>query len=225
MPRVLQILRGLAASKPTLQDGEMYLERDTSVLVIQNQSTEIRLARSSDIDSLQSNITTISGNVATLNQDVSSLETTVTGKMDKVNGTQGQFLGFTADNVIGAVDAPQPSASPYNSSSTFTLPASGWTSSGGRYSYAVNLAGMTSTQNPIVFPNWSSNRDAEQAAWNRLDGSPVSSNGALTFWADAQPGVAISCTVYYTTLDASTISLNNNIATPPTQTLGTFNPL
>lgn len=27
-------------------------------------------------------------------------------KQDKLTGTQGQFVGFTADNVVGAVDAP-----------------------------------------------------------------------------------------------------------------------
>lgn len=37
---------------------------------------------------------------------VKGKEATWDGKQDKLTGSQGQFVGFTADNVVGALDAP-----------------------------------------------------------------------------------------------------------------------
>ncbi len=80
MPRTLQMLRGNAANKPFLADGQMYLEKDTKTLVIQNNSEEIRLADSTQISSLQDGLSStnqtlgsIGTNVATLNSTVSNL--------------------------------------------------------------------------------------------------------------------------------------------------------
>lgn len=43
---------------------------------------------------------------AVYTQDDENVETVLSTKLTTPTGTQGQVLGYTADNVVGAVDAP-----------------------------------------------------------------------------------------------------------------------
>lgn len=43
---------------------------------------------------------------AVYTQDDENVETVLSTKLTTPSGTQGQVLGYTADNVVGAVDAP-----------------------------------------------------------------------------------------------------------------------
>lgn len=44
---------------------------------------------------------------AVYTQDNENVETVLSTKLTTPSGTQGQVLGYTADNVVGAVDAPR----------------------------------------------------------------------------------------------------------------------
>lgn len=217
MPRLFQFKRGTAAVKPTLNDGEAYLERDTNTLVVQNQSTEIRLAKSTDIDNVNSNITTLSDNVASLNTKIDT-------KLTTPSGTTGQLLGFIANNVVGAVDNPAENPSLYNTKVNATLQTTGWTSVDGQYRYTVNISGMTSDQLPLVFPVWTSNKVNEQKAWNTLDPNVESVDGAVYFYAPSPFTTAVTCTIVFGVSNAQPVVLNNNVSGENIRTEGVFYP-
>jgi len=100
--KIFQILRGTQAVKPTLKDGQMYLETDKDTVVCQNGTTEIRFANESSVTSLSTEVGTLATNVASLNTEIDN-------KLDTPTGTSGQLLGFTSNNVVGAVNAISPS--------------------------------------------------------------------------------------------------------------------
>lgn len=119
-------------------------------------------------------------------------------KLTTPTGNQGQFLGFTSDNVVGAVDAPT-STSPYNSRYEGVL-ASGsenWTLSGDQYYQQIALSEMTSTQTPLVFPQWTTNITNEQTAWNNLT-NIQSYNGYVRFYASAPTTTNVNFILLYT---------------------------
>lgn len=148
--RILQILRGIAAAKPSLSDGELYLEKDTSTLVVQNGSAEVRLNdQSTAISELQS--------------DVSGIESTLAGMSPVQTGTG-------------------------------TLGTS-WTGSG-PYTQNVNISGMTSAAYPIVIPQWTASKEAEQTAWDLLT-EVQSFNGYLRFTASAATTTAVNFAVKF----------------------------
>ena len=219
--KILQILRGLASTKPSLSDGEMYLEKDTSTVVVQNDSTEIRLANKTDISAVQSSISTINGNIETISNNLSTLNTEVDSKLTTPTGTKGQALGFVQDNIVGAIDIQQ-SSSPFNSEYNGTLPTSGWVSDSGHYYYQVTISDITADSVPLVFPQWTSNKTNEQASWNTLESSIESFNGYVRFYAPAPITTAVPYRLLYTNYDSSVITLINNIE--GTQKTGTFIP-
>ena len=103
--------------------------------------------------------------------------------MDTQTGTQGQLLGFIANNVVGAVNAPD-SKSYYNRRYNGTLETSGWVKqSDSLYYKQVTITGMTSSQYPIVMPVWTNNRTNEQSAWNSLNAEVESFDGYVRFYA------------------------------------------
>ena len=118
-------------------------------------------------------------------------------KLTTPTGNQGQFLGFTSDNVVGAVDAPT-TTSPFNTSYNGTL-ASGsgnWTSSGGQYYQQFDLPEVTSTQTPLVFPQWTTNITNEQTAWNNLT-DIQSYDGYVRFYASAPTTTNVNFILLY----------------------------
>ena len=119
-------------------------------------------------------------------------------KLTTPTGNQGQFLGFTANNVVGAVDAPT-STSPFNTSYNGTL-ASGsgnWTSSGSQYYQQITLSEITSTQTPLVFPQWTTNITNEQTSWNSLLNIQTF-DGYVRFYASAPTTTNVNFVLMYT---------------------------
>lgn len=142
-------------------------------------------------------------------------------KLTTPSGTQGQFLGFTSDNVVGAVDAPS-STSPFNTSYNGTL-ASGsgnWTSSGGQYYQQFDLPKVTSTQTPIVFPQWTTNITNEQTAWNNLT-DIQSYDGYVRFYANAPTTTNVNFILLYSNYTSELVELINS----GSHTVGTFTPI
>lgn len=142
-------------------------------------------------------------------------------KLTTPTGNQGQFLGFTANNVVGAVDAPT-STSPFNTSYNGTL-ASGsgnWTSSGSQYYQQFNLSEITSTQTPLVFPQWTTNITNEQASWNNLLNIQTF-DGYVRFYTSAPTTTHVNFILLYTNYSGDLVELVTN----GSGTVGTFTPI
>lgn len=142
-------------------------------------------------------------------------------KLTTPTGTQGQLLGFTANNVVGAVDAPT-STSPFNTSYSGTL-ASGsgnWISSGGQYYKQFDLPEITSTQTPLVFPQWTTNITNEQASWNSLLNIQTF-DGYVRFYASAPTTTNVNFVLMYTNYTSELVEL----VTSGNHTVGTFTPI
>lgn len=150
-----------------------------------------------------------------------SLNASDIGALPTQTGTQGQLLGFTSDNVVGAVDAPT-STSPFNTSYNGTL-ASGsnnWTASGSQYYQQISLPEITSTQTPIVFPQWTTNVTNEQFAWNGLL-NIQSFDGYVRFYASAPTTTNVNFVLMYTNYNSELVELITN----GSGTTGTFTPI
>ena len=154
-------------------------------------------------------------------QNNQNVETVLNAKLTTPSGTQGQLLGFTSDNVVGAVDAPT-STSPFNTSYNGTL-ASGsgnWTSSGGQYYQQFNLPEITSTQTPLVFPQWTTNITNEQTSWNSLLNIQTF-DGYVRFYASAPTATNVNFVLMYTNYTSELVEL----VTSGSGTVGTFTPI
>ena len=119
MPQTIKVKRGNRSVLPsTLSSGEFYLILDEGRLTIKSGETLLELANSPEVSALSSQLSNlvesvgqISDNLVTINQDISDLEgevstinTQLGTKLTTPQGVQGQVLGFTADNVVGAMD-------------------------------------------------------------------------------------------------------------------------
>lgn len=81
------------------------------------------------------------------------------------------------------IDIPD-SKSYYNKKYIGSLATSGWVKqSDSLYYKQVTIAGMTSSQYPIVMPVWTNNRANEQSAWNSLNAEVESFDGYVRFYA------------------------------------------
>lgn len=161
-------------------------------------------------------VTSVNGKTGAVNLTASDV-----GALSTQTGTQGQFLGFISDNVVGAVDAPT-STSPFNTSYNGTL-ASGsgnWTSSGGQYYQQFNLPEITSTQTPLVFPQWTTNITNEQASWNSLLNIQTF-DGYVRFYASAPTTTNVNFVLMYTNYTSELVEL----VTSGSGTVGTFTPI
>lgn len=69
---------------------------------------------------------------------IEEVDTQLSTKLTTPTGTQGQLLGFTADNTVGAVDAPEG----LSSYQAITLSSSGWSSN----TQTVTVSGVSATE-------------------------------------------------------------------------------
>lgn len=138
-------------------------------------------------------------------------------KLTTPTGNQGQFLGFTANNVVGAVDAPTSNTS-YNG--TLASGSGNWTSSGGQYYQQFDLPEITSTQTPLVFPQWTTNITNEQASWNSLINIQTF-DGYVRFYASAPTATNVNFVLMYTNYTSELVELVTN----GSGTVGTFTPI
>lgn len=158
---------------------------------------------------------------AVYTQDDENVETVLSTKLTTPSGTQGQVLGYIADNVVGAVDAPT-STSPFNTSYNGTLSSGSgnWTASGGQYYQQIALSEITSTQTPLVFPQWTTNITNEQTAWNNLT-NIQSFDGYVRFYASAPTTTNVNFVLMYTNYTSGLVEL----VTSGSGTVGTFTPI
>lgn len=112
--------------------------------------------------------------------------------------------------------------SPFNTSYNGTL-ASGsgsWTSSGGQYYQQFDLPEITSTQTPLVFPQWTTNITNEQASWNSLLNIQTF-DGYVRFYASAPTTTNVNFVLMYTNYTSELVELVTN----GSGTVGTFTPI
>ena len=162
-------------------------------------------------------VTSVNGNTGAINLTASDV-----GALSTQTGTQGQFLGFTSDNVVGAVDAPS-NTSPFNTTYNGTLlsGSGNWTSSSGQYYQQISLTSMTSTQTPLVFPQWTTNITNEQTTWNSIT-SIQSYNGYVRFYAPSPTTTNVNFILLYTDYSGGgLVKLIKN----GSGTIGTFTPI
>ena len=153
-----------------------------------------------------------------------NVEDVLNKKLTTPSGTQGQLLGFTSDNVVGAVDAPtsSSSSSPFNTSYNGTL-ASGsgnWTSSGNQYYQQITLSAITASQTPLLIPQWTSNISNEQESWNTLL-NIQSFDGYIRIYAPNPTTTNVNFILLYTNYSEGLVELITN----GSGTVGTFTPI
>lgn len=139
--RKIQILRGTFAKKPELEDGQMYLAKDTKQVFVGDKAItegEVELANKSDLTTLTNEVNTQASDIADIQADYAQTTggNTVTangvvisdenGKLKSVAGNANQIVQFNSDKVPVAVDADFASKSDLNN----YLPLSGGTLTG-----------------------------------------------------------------------------------------------
>lgn len=116
--RKIQILRGTFAKKPNLEDGQMYLAKDTKQVFVGDKAItegEIEFANKSDLTALTDEVNTQATDIADIQADYmqtaggntvtknSVIVSDTNGKAVALTGTNGQYVGFDASGVPTAV--------------------------------------------------------------------------------------------------------------------------
>lgn len=120
-----------------------------------------------------------------------NLRNQLSSKLTVPNGTQGQLLGFTGTNVVGAVNVP------FSRSFSSTL-STYWTTTSSGYVQSIYVSGMADTSTPAIIPQWTANipSNAERSSWDAIV-SVVASQNYLTFYSKIKPTTSVSFTAYY----------------------------
>ena len=135
---------------------------------------------------------------------ITELSATVDTKLTTPNGTTGQLLGYTADNVVGAVDAP---VSLFNAKYSSALLSQYWfsTPSNSPYAYKYSIL-LANIQDGLffVYPNFSTNQSTKQMEshyWDTIQeitlSTSVAGSNKITFYASEKPSVNLSYTIVY----------------------------
>lgn len=116
--RKIQILRGTFAKKPNLEDGQMYLAKDTKQVFVGDKAItegEIEFANKSDLTALTDEVNTQATDIADIQADYmqtaggntvtknSVIVSDTNGKAVALTGANGQYVGFDASGVPTAV--------------------------------------------------------------------------------------------------------------------------
>lgn len=116
--RKIQILRGTFAKKPNLEDGQMYLAKDTKQVFVGDKAItegEIEFANKSDLTALTDEVYTQATDIADIQADYmqtaggntvtknSVIVSDTNGKAVALTGANGQYVGFDASGVPTAV--------------------------------------------------------------------------------------------------------------------------
>lgn len=163
---------------------------------------KLSIPRKKDLDDLSTKVnsatlrvTATEEDIVILNSDVAALEKEVNKKLTPPSGTGGQLLGYTANNVLGAVN---PTPVLYTSIFEGTLSNTGWVDNpgGGKYQQ-VSVTGMTSNQLPIIIPKWSSNKQNEIASWSLIESTVESFDGYIRFYSPKATTTSVGFTLIY----------------------------
>lgn len=126
---------------------------------------------------------------------ITELSATVDTKLTTPNGTKGQFLGYTDNNVVGAVDAP---VSLFNAQYSGKLTTSRWTTianeGGYRHQQIINVPGM---QDSLFFVYLDSSNSLQKENWQLIEEVAYTSNNTIVFYTYEVPLVALNFTVVY----------------------------
>lgn len=116
--RKIQILRGTFAKKPNLEDGQMYLAKDTKQVFVGDKAIaegEIEFANKSDLTALTNEVNTQASDIVDIQADYmqttggntvtknSVIVSDTNGKAVALTGTSGQYVGFNESGVPTAV--------------------------------------------------------------------------------------------------------------------------
>lgn len=146
-------------------------------------------------DAPEGGVTSFNSRTGAVTPQTGDYTADMVGALPTQTGTQGQVLGFTADNTVGAMDAPSGlSISPASA----TLYSGSWTLSGGKYTQTVQISGVT-TSARLILPDPDTPGDDKQAdeevlqAWGAGPAKiePSAGNGTVTFYSWTQPTINI----------------------------------
>lgn len=143
---------------------------DTYTITLTNGSTfEFQVYNGAD-----GGVTTFNGRSGAVEPQEGDYTAEQVGAIPKVNGAAGQFLGFTAENVVGAVDAPGGGGE----TKVFALFANAWDA--GTNTQTISDAFFETTGYIYVIGSWAS--AARYGAYEKMGirAKKVSTNGELT---------------------------------------------
>lgn len=212
-----QDVDAVASRVATNEDNIAMLDSDmetaqSDIATLKTNVTEVTNALTSKQGKIVGGASTITENNLTANR---VLVSNGSGKVavSEVTSTELSYLDGVTSNVqtqldsklseapvtsvngqTGAVtiDIPDPK-SYYNKQYSGSLATSGWVQqSGNLYYKQITIAGMTSSQYPIVMPVWTNNKTNEQLAWNSLNAEVESFDGYVRFYAKSPITTAVS---------------------------------
>lgn len=143
---------------------------DTYTITLTNGSTfEFQVYNGAD-----GGVTTFNGRSGAVMPQADDYTAEQVGAIPQVNGAAGQFLGFTAANVVGAVDAPEGGGE----TKVFALFANAWDA--GTNTQTISDAFFETTGYIYVIGSWAS--AARYGAYEKMGirAKKVSTNGELT---------------------------------------------
>lgn len=212
-----QDVDAVASRVATNEDNIVMLDSDmetaqSDIATLKTNVTEVTNALTSKQDKIVGGASTITEDNLTANRvlvsngsgkvGVSEVTSTELGYLDGVtSNVQTQLDSKLSEAPVtsvngqtGAVTIDIPdSKSYYNKEYSGSLATSGWVQqSGSLYYKQITIAGMTSSQYPIVMPVWTNNRTNEQLAWNSLNAEVESFDGYVRFYAKTPITTAVS---------------------------------
>lgn len=108
MGQIIKIKRGNRSSIPLdLQDGELFLIKDDKKLIIKNGDSTIEIANVTDIETLTSQLSSLADAIDAISENIANLNNEIDLKLTSPSGKKGQILGYTDNNIIQAINAPE----------------------------------------------------------------------------------------------------------------------
>lgn len=157
----------------------------------------LSVPRKQDVDNLTKRVDDAEAQLIVLDSDISSIETELPKKLTTPTGNQGQLLGFTANNVIGAIDFQGGGAGGVYADKFAGTLTTTWTPGTGNVYQQITVPGMTADQCPLVFPVWTAAKANEMAAWNSLEAGVESFDGYVRFYAPKATTTPVGFTLVY----------------------------
>lgn len=183
--------------EPFSSDGSVRIQSQSGDYCIQVQNEGISLKTNGvvlGINESQLIITDGATNAYNINGNANGLE--ITGLKEPKEYNQPATKQYV-DNLIGSGGSNY-SKSKTSSFNAIPILASG-NPSGYQYYIDETVSGMTSSINPLVFPNWSTLSDmtAYQDDWNKITAIESKDNVLRFYFADGSTSVNIKYIVYY----------------------------
>ena len=101
--RKIQILRGTFAKKPNLEDGQMYLAKDTKQVFVGDKAItegEIEFANKSDLSILEGGIKDNANTIGKLKGELGNLTAEVNDQVSDIADIQADYMQTTGGNTV-----------------------------------------------------------------------------------------------------------------------------